>query len=89
LKSDNSDLKADNSDLKADKKQLRQQLEINQNLHEELKLQWNATCVASTEELLNNYQLKLKEVGDLNEKLQQKEEENKSLKKNVEILLGF
>lgn len=67
--------------LTSEKKQLGKLLENAQNLH--------ATCIASTEELRNSYKLKVKEVGDLNVNLLQKEEEIKDLKRKVSILSGI
>lgn len=84
------------ADLKADKLQYKQQLDMFQKLHEDLKLQWNATCISETRELRNNFDFKLQENADLAEKVQlketeivQKNEEIKKLKEKIEMFGQF
>lgn len=56
LKMEKAELKLD---LKAERIQCNKQLDYIKDLHEDLKLQWNATCNAELKELRNNLQFKL------------------------------
>jgi DNA repair exonuclease SbcCD ATPase subunit len=83
------ELNAAKSDVKTERKECKQQLDLIREIQNELKSQWNTTCVLKTTELQNNFEFKLQEIAEMKENLQRKEAENEKLKKENNILRGI
>lgn len=73
--------------------QFQQQLNLIREFQQKLELQWNASCVAETKELRKNFQIKLDEIDELDDRLQKRKAEVKeknekisSLQKKIELL---
>lgn len=82
-KTDKVELKSTVTELKADKQQILKQLELLHQLHQKLESQWNATCIAETQELRKNLQFKLEENSEMDGRLQKQHAE--IIEKNLKI----